>query len=98
QVLNLAAKETESGVDDALRVLFEKEAEISFHSVSLLLEAHRLSQSVPAATEVSVSAVNLDSYDVLLQQSTYTNNSNSLDSGSYPQPDLVPLNQWRGAL
>jgi hypothetical protein len=64
QILNLAAKESESGVDDALRVLFEKESEISFHSVLLLVES--VSVSVPSATEVIVSEVDLENYDQLL--------------------------------
>jgi len=99
KILNLAAKETESGVDDALRILFEKEAEISYHSVLLLLEAHRFSQSVPAATEVLVSAVNLESYDQLLQQPTDTA-GNSLwdDEDSGPDSDFVPLNQLGDSL
>jgi hypothetical protein len=81
QILNLAAKESESGVDDALRVLFEKEADISSHSVSLLLESHRTTRSVPPATEVLVSAVNLESYDNLLStHTTLWDESNACES------------------
>ena len=68
QILNLAAKESESGVDDALRVLFVKESEISSHSVLIFLKSHlgEPSLSVPSATEVTVSKVDLESYDQLL--------------------------------
>lgn len=68
QILNLAAKESENDVDDALRVLFEKELEISSDSVLLFLKSlGELGEaSAPSATEVMVSEVDLGNYDQLL--------------------------------
>ncbi len=70
RILNLAAKENESRVDDALRLLFEKEAEMSFQAVLGFLESHRMADSLPPATEIHVEAVNLESYDQLLPAHT----------------------------
>jgi hypothetical protein len=65
QILNLAAKESEIDVDDALRVLFEKELEISSDSILLYLKS--LGElSAPSATAVMVSEVDLENYDQLL--------------------------------
>lgn len=84
RILNLAAKESESRVDDALRVLFEKEAEMSFQTVLEFLESHPMANSLPPATEVQVEEVNLESYDqLLLTQSTLWDAGQSLNaSGS----------------
>jgi transposase len=66
QILNLAAKESEIRVDDALRVLFEKESEISYPSVLLFLKTNLVEPLFPSATEVRVSEVDLENYDQLL--------------------------------
>jgi len=88
KILNLAAKESESGVDDALRVLFEFESEsgsesepkleISADSLLLLLKSHKIQsqsgQMVPLCEKVIVSPVNLESYDRLLPDRNSWNN------------------------
>ena len=81
QILNLAAKESESGVDDALRLLFDKELEISFNSVLMFLKSHVGEPSAPLATEVNVSEVDLENYDQLL-------------SGHLEHPDCITLTPW----
>jgi hypothetical protein len=100
QILNLAAKESESGVDDALRVLFEKELEISSHSVLLLLKSHLGKPSAPSATEVIVSEVDLENYDQLL--SAHATHAVHPDHPDHPDhitlwDDIVPLSEKTGA-
>ena len=62
-ILKLAAKESESAVDDALRFLFDRDRSISAETVkSLLLSG----QKPVAVTDVRISAVVLHAYDCLL--------------------------------
>jgi hypothetical protein len=91
QILNLAAKESESGVDDALRVLFEKESEISYQSVLLFLKSHLGELSAPSATEVTVSEVDLENYDQLL--SSHPTHPDHIN----PWDEIVPLIEKAGA-
>lgn len=73
KILNLAAKENENQVDDALRLLFERgegegEGEgaddmIDFDSVRLIVESN---QKVPSPKEVTVSDIDLRLYDQFL--------------------------------
>jgi hypothetical protein len=78
KILNLAAKENESLVDDALRVLFDKEAEISFKSALMFLESNSL---VPPCREVKVEDVNIKIYDQLfLVHTTLQRGNKSLKS------------------
>jgi hypothetical protein len=64
-ILYLAARESETAVDDALRVLIDKNIQVSDERVKVLLESN---ESVPTATEIHISAVDLTCYDELLQE------------------------------
>lgn len=64
QILLLAAKEGEEGVDSALRTLIEKEKAINVESVKVQL----ISRQEPVrVTEVKIDAINLFDYDELLE-------------------------------
>jgi hypothetical protein len=62
-ILYLAARETEAGVDEALRHLFNEGQPISFEAVEALV---RRGQEIPSATEVTVEPVDLADYDALM--------------------------------
>jgi transposase len=64
-LLNLAAKQGEARVDDALRVLLEKGEVPDAQSVERLLAS---SEKVSAPTEVEIAEVDLGAYDSLLTQ------------------------------
>ena len=64
KILNLAAKESETGVDDALRKLIGEERPINFEAVESVF---RSGSKAPAPTEVTVSEVDLSVYDELLE-------------------------------
>jgi len=64
KILDLAAKESESGVDDALRWLMDQDQPISFDAVEVILITK---QSLPEATAVEIDAVDLSLYDTLLE-------------------------------
>jgi transposase len=66
QVLYLAATETEEGVDNALRTLFDKNEIISASAVISILDSR--DATIPA-TDVTIDAVNLSHYDELLSGS-----------------------------
>jgi hypothetical protein len=69
KILDLAAKESESKVDDALRLLFERGegegegAVIDFDSVQIIVESN---QKVPSPKEVTVPCIDLRFYDRLM--------------------------------
>jgi hypothetical protein len=63
QILRLAAHETETGVDDALRALIDAEQPITAKSVQALV---RSGQTPPPVTEVRIDPVDLGLYDGLL--------------------------------
>ncbi|MBU1078548.1 MAG: IS21 family transposase [Spirochaetes bacterium] len=63
EILYLAAKEGETGVDNALRTLFNKEEAISFHKINELCKEN----TIISLTDVKVSDVELRSYDNLLE-------------------------------
>ena len=63
KILELAAKESEVGVDDALRLLLHGEVPPSAQAVNELLQAQR---EIPPATAIAVFTPNLDAYDDLL--------------------------------
>ncbi len=65
KVLYLASKETEAGVDDALRFLFDLEKDISS---DLIEEIVISAQDIPAVTEVVIENINLSVYDELLSE------------------------------
>ena len=58
-----ASQETESGVEDALRMLLDSRQAVSVRAVKDLLKS---GQKVPPTHEVEVSEVNLSNYDALL--------------------------------
>jgi len=61
-ILNLAAKETEAGVNDALRYLIEQGSPIRLDAVKALLYTE-----IPAPTEIKVDQIDLGIYDSLFQ-------------------------------
>lgn len=63
QILQLAARETEVGVEDALRVLIDREEPIAAATVA---EMVRCAQEITPVTAVRVAAVDLQIYDCLL--------------------------------
>lgn len=63
QILNLAAKESESGVDDSLGYLLNQEEPITADAVKKIVLS---SQHLPKATEIQIAPVNLLVYDALL--------------------------------
>lgn len=64
-ILQLAAQDNETAVDDALRYLIDHEKSIDFVEVKALL---RSGKSVEPVTEIAVQAVALTGYDQLLQE------------------------------
>lgn len=66
KVLHLAAMETESGVDDALRLLFASDEPITAEAVLDIVKSGR---EVPPPTDVAIPAVDLAAYDALLSAS-----------------------------
>ena len=63
RILHLAARESETGVDGALRVLLSGDQPLSADAVETLV---RSGQELPPVTEVNVELVDLTAYDVLL--------------------------------
>jgi hypothetical protein len=63
KILNLAAKESETKVDDALRLLFKRDDVIGFDSVRIIVESN---QKVPSPKEVTVPCIDLRFYDRLI--------------------------------
>lgn len=63
QILRLAAHETETGVDDALRALMDTEQPITAQNVEVLVKS---GQTPPPVTQVRIDAVDLGLYDGLL--------------------------------
>jgi hypothetical protein len=64
KILELAAKEDESLVNEALRLLINLEEEISFEKVKAFID---LKQKVPAPTDVYIEPVDIHDYDLLLE-------------------------------
>jgi len=64
EILHLAARETESGVDKALRWLFENEIPVSLEVVKEMLETDN---DLNPHQEVNVDEVSLFQYDELLR-------------------------------
>ncbi len=63
QILRLASHETETGVDDALRILIGAEQPITAQSVETLVKS---GQTPPPVTDVQIDPVDLGLYDGLL--------------------------------
>jgi hypothetical protein len=66
RILYMAARETEDGVDEALRHLLNEGRPISFEAVEALV---RRGQEIPSATQVTIEPVDLAGYDVLMTSS-----------------------------
>jgi len=64
KILNLSAKETETGVDEALRTLFENEKPLSLDAVKTILKSGDV---IAPPEEVKVEKINLSHYDKLLK-------------------------------
>jgi len=64
-ILYLAARKSETDVDDILRVLIDRNMEITDEQVEALMQSN---EPVPTATEVHIPAVDLTCYDQLLQE------------------------------
>ena len=75
QILQLAAKETEIGVDQALQILLLSEEAISAVRVQEILS---LGKPIVSPQEVSVLAVDLASYDTLI----YCESVNEVQNGT----------------
>jgi len=63
-ILNMAAKESETSVDNALRVLIDKSMDICKEQVEIIM---RSGESVFTATDIDIPAIDLTCYDQLLQ-------------------------------
>ncbi len=64
KILQLAARDSQDAVQDALRLAIAGNAPISAKAISLAVEQH---QQVPAATNVTVESPDLQDFDSLLQ-------------------------------
>ena len=65
KILHYAASESETRVDDALRLLFDHNSTVNFDAVKAIVDS---SQKIPSVTEVSIDEVNLEVYDRLLRR------------------------------
>ena len=63
-ILNMAAKESETAVDNALRILIDKSMDICKEQVEILMHS---GESVFTATDIDIPAIDLTCYDQLLQ-------------------------------
>ena len=63
KILHYAASESETRVDDALRMLLDQSNAVSFSAVKALVDS---SQKIPSVTDVSIDEVSLEVYDHLL--------------------------------
>lgn len=64
KILELAAKEDESSVNEALRLLINLEDEISFEKVKEFIDSK---QKPPATTAIRIESVDINDYDMLLE-------------------------------
>ena len=64
RILELAARENESSVDDALRILLEEDHAITFQAVQEWIGRR---ETVRPVTEVQVETIDLSSFDVLFR-------------------------------
>jgi transposase len=65
-ILHMAAKESETAVDDALRILLEQELPITAEKVKEIVQK---GNELPAITDVTITTVDLSTYDSLLSAS-----------------------------
>jgi hypothetical protein len=62
-ILHLAARQSETAVDDALRTLIDQEHSITFEAIEAMV---RSDEQMPSVTEVAIPKVDLGAYDALL--------------------------------
>jgi len=74
QLLHLAAMESEEGVDNALRILFETGKTISLKAVESILKSN---EKYPSIKDVKIDEIDLSGYDKLL--SIYSDNRGKLN-------------------
>jgi phage replication-related protein YjqB (UPF0714/DUF867 family) len=63
KILHIAAGESETGVDDVLRMLFDQGLPISCETIRAMVSS---AQHIPSVREVCIDAVDLKMYDRLL--------------------------------
>ncbi len=68
KILYLAARETETGVDEALRILFKKEQPVSLDAVKDILKS---SDKIAPYQDVNIEEIDLCYYDKLLSNGDY---------------------------
>ncbi len=68
KILYLSAKETEEGVDNALRFLLDKGETITSEAVEDLV---KIPHKIPAPTDINIMIVNPVIYDELLKEVAY---------------------------
>jgi hypothetical protein len=78
KILDLAAKESETKVDDALRLLFESGDAISLESVGVIVESN---EPVPSPTALTVPKIDLRLYDQLIKKSWNDWNNREVNHG-----------------
>jgi len=78
QLLHLAAMESEEGVDNALRILFETGEALSLKAVESILKSN---EKYPSIKDVRIDEVNLSGYDKLL--SIYSDNKGETNESCY---------------
>jgi len=65
KILHLAAQESESGVDQALRIVFEKELPVHADTIKKILES---GNNMEVPRDVRIDKIDLGHYDVLLER------------------------------
>ncbi len=87
RILHLAAREGETLVDDALRVLLDEEQQISFAAVESFV---RRRQQAPPVTDVSVALADLSQFDVLLTNKEVCDEQETKTDGRAQPADRIP--------
>lgn len=82
KILQLAARDSQDAVQDALRLAIAENASISAEAIRLAVEQH---QQVPPVTDVTVEAPDLQQFDSLLQHSDMEVDSYEHESDSNRQ-------------
>lgn len=93
KILQLAARDSQDAVQDALRLALAKNTPISAKAIGLAVEQH---QQLPAATEVTVESPDLRDFDSLLQHPDMEVDpyDHEEDNNSQHQ-DTIPDNEGR---
>jgi hypothetical protein len=86
KILQLAARESQDVVQDALRVAIATNGPISAKAIGLAVETH---QHVPAATDVTIEAPDLHDFDSLLQHPDMEVDVYEHEDDNQPQDTIV---------